>query len=332
MQQASKTLVSLCIYTLKGYIDYLDTYYHAVGFGGQIGDDVSKIELNFTVPQKSIASDSESRSRRETTGAITSEEEPRPITRSELWLFPNFDSQREGRWYKIELGFRFKMEKFKRHMAADAIAYWKDTDDCMMVDLTRETKNIDRKLQKKNLTETTINVIVTVHHKEEYHGSIPAVQSGQKTCYPLSNRSSNTSFLVVKYFPDESEESSTVERKRRDTVETPQTRNSSSQSCSVREFKVKLQDAFGDWVASPKESVDVGICRGECDIENNQVLFSKRAILKDRLNNLVQRHSFEVSCTPVSLTSTTILIQEKNLNSSYFLVNWPIKVHACGCR
>ena len=281
----------------------------------------SSIDLHFTVPRQS-------------TTAIGSQDESPPIYKSELWLFPSFNSPRDDRWYQVTLGFVFTLDGFNKRVEAEVRnILWKGSDDCIMVDLTHQTKIIDRKLKKRNLNETLVHVRVTVHHKEEYHGSAtPQLKEWQNTCSSLSSRATNTSFLVVKYFSDDVNRSEESKRKRRSVPNVP-TNSSSGQGCSLTQLKVRLQDALGDWVASPTEPVDIGACSGECDIAHSRDLFSQRAILKDRLRNQspIPNQEFRVSCIALALDPVKVLIHDKKA-ASYFLVNFPIKAKTCGCR
>ena len=292
--------------------------------GAQIGGGgiSSSIDLHFTVPRQS-------------TTAIGNQDESPPIYKSELWLFPNFNSPRDERWYQVTLGFVFTLDGFNKRVEAEVPnILWRGSDECIMVDLTPQTKIIDRKLKKRDLNETLVHVRVTVHHKEEYHGSsVPRVEEWQNTCSSLSSRTTNTSFLVVKYFSDEVSRSEDSRRKRRSVPNTPPTNSSSAQGCSLTQLKVRLQEALGEWVASPTEPVDIGACLGECDIAHSRGLFSQRAILKDRLRNQspIPNLQYRVSCMAVALDPVKVLIHDKKVQS-YFLVNFPIKAKTCGCR
>lgn len=292
----------------------------------------SSIDLHFTVPRQS-------------TDSVGGQGESPSIYKSELWLFPSFNSPRDDRWYQLTLGFVFRLEGFNRPVEAEVSnILWRGSDQCIMVDLTPQTKIIDRKLKKRDLNETLVHVRVTVHHKEEYHGSpAPVVEEWQTTCSSLSSRTTNTSFLVVKYFSDEeassrqrrtvlSDGSKVSSRRRRAAPDTP-TNSNSTQGCSLTQLKVRLQDALGDWVTSPTDPVDVGVCSGECDIAHSRELFSQRALLKERLRNQlpIPDQQFRVSCIALTVDPVRVLIHDKKVES-YFLVNLPIKAKTCGCR
>jgi hypothetical protein len=274
---------------------------------------------------------------------VGDQDKSRPIAKSELWLFPNFtETPRDERWYEITLGFVFTLQGFNRPVEAQVEdILWRGSDECIMVDLTPQAKIIDRKLRKRNLNETIVRVTVTVHHKEEYHGSDRTVKEWQNACSTLSRRTSNSSFLVVKYFSDENSESSTESRVRRRSGEEPQpaTNSSAPECCSVREFRVKLQDVYGDWVAAPTEPVDVGICSGVCNVEKHPEHFSPRALLKDRVRNLylesglspVPEHHFKLACTPLTTEPIRLLTYVPKAES-YVLFMMPIKAKTCSCR
>lgn len=316
--------------------------------GGRIGGGgvSGSINLHFTVPQQS-------------TTAI-GKEEAKPIAKSELWLFPRFDDvPQDQRWYEISLGFVFTLSGFNKPVETqvDGIR-WRGADECIMVDLTTQTKIIDRKLKKRNLNETQVNVRVTVHHREEYHGPIPTEQEWQRTCSSLSSRASNNSFLVVKYFSDERpstegrkkrqvaydrpqpiDERPSIEgrKKRRVAYDHPQPiEDSSTEGCSLVSYNVSLQEVFGPWVVSPSELVDVGACAGTCS-SNNGNLFTPRSQLKDRLSHshhspsVIPNHVFQVNCIAIRSSAMQFLIYMEETNS-LVLVNYPIKAKACGCR
>ena len=284
----------------------------------------SSIDLHFTVPRQSA-------------NGISSEDDSKPISKSELWLFPSFDSPRDDRWYAITLGFVFTLEGFNRPVETEVNVLWRGSDECIMVDLTGQTKIIDRKLRKRNLNETLVHVKVTVHHKEEYHGSTPQIQEWQRTCSALSQRTSNTSFLVVKYFTAK-EDTSDETRKKRSTAESSIQSNSSlpESGCSIKTYRINLREVLGDWVASPSDEVELGVCAGACNVEENKGLFSQQAILKDRLRNNDLLHNpnsynFDVHCIALKVKQMTILI-DMNKIESYVLFNLPIQAHTCGCR
>ena len=282
--------------------------------------------LHFTVPQHS------------TTG-IGNQEEERPIAKSELWLFPRFtDSPQEPRWYELSLGFVFTLTGFNKPVETqvDGIL-WRGSDECIMIDLTTQTKIIDRKLKKRDLNETEVNVRVTVHHKEEYHGPTPTEQVWQQTCSSLSNRASNNSFLVVKYFSDEGPTSDGGRKKRRVAYEHPPAiEQSSTDGCSLVPYEVNLQELFGEWVVSPSGTVDVGACAGSCNSDNLN-LFTARSTLKDRLSqphnspSIIPNHVFQVNCIAVRSSAIKFLINMEE-TKSLVLVNYPIKAKTCGCR
>ena len=283
-------------------------------------------DLRFTIPQQSES-------------AIASKEETRAISKSELWLFTNFtNTPRDNRWYQITLGFVFTLEGFNRPVETQVEnLLWRGSDECIMVDLTPQTKIIDRKLKKRNLNATVVDVKVTVHHKEEYHGpSTPRAQEWQDTCSSLSQRTTNTSFLVLKYFPDD--EGEIVEerrKKKRSIVDVPPrpTNSSLATGCSLRELNVRLNEVLGNWIVSPTDEIDVGICAGTCDLVQSRALFSPQAMLMDRLSNMglstVSNYNYKVSCVAVTLTPINVLIR---MEASYILFNLPIRAHTCGCR
>ena len=286
---------------------------------GQIGGS-SSVTLHFTIPQQS-------------TNGIESQEVSRPISKAELWLFPDFSSQVDDHWYKLTFGFVFTLEGFNRPVETQVDnILWRSSDECVMVDLTAQTKIIDRKLKKCNLNETFVNVWVTVHHIEEYHGTTPEVQEWQNTCSSLSSRSSNTSFLV---FTDEENSSYGQGTKRAVPDDYRWTTGNETEGCSLVEYKVSLQEVFGTWVASPTELVDVGACSGRCDVNKDRDLFSPRAILKARLRNVqspvshMPNHNFQVFCTPVTFEPLLLLIHIREANS-YALVDYLVKAFDTG--
>ena len=313
--------------TCKHYGTFLCTCERLAFFadtnGGQIGGGgvSSSIDLHFTVPQQ-------------TTNAIGSQDESRPISKSELWLFPNFNVPKNERWYEVSLGFVFTLEGFNRPVEAEVgNILWRGSDDCIMVDLTPQTKIIDRKLKRRGLNETLVHVRVTVHHREEYHGPTPHVEEWQNTCSSLSHRTTNTSFLVVKYFSDETEVSEDTSRSRRRVENLPQSNSSLPEFCSLIQFKVRLQEVFGNFITSPTEPVDIGACVGKCDISLTGELFSKRAMLKDRMRSLpsIPKEHFTVNCVAQTVVPLNVLIHDDR-EDSYFLVKLPIKANTCGCR
>ena len=284
----------------------------------------SSITLHFTVPQQSAS-------------AIESGVEA-PILKSELWLFPSFDRPKDDRWYELIFRIVFTLEGFNRPFEAQIEnILWRGSDECVMVDLTSQTKTIDRKLKKKNINETLVNLMVTVLDIEEHTSSTPQEQEWQTTCSSLSHRTSNTSFLVVKYFTDEENSSDHQRTKRTISEDHQSTSGDETGGCSPIEFKVSLQKVFGDWVASPTEPVDVGACSGRCDVTKDSHLFTPRSLLKARLRNIevlhspMPSHNFEVFCTPLTFESLRFLIQIEEADS-YVLVRYPVKVKTCGCR
>ena len=283
------------------------------------------MDLHFTVPQQS-------------TSAMGNREASRPIAKAELWLFPSFNIPQDGRWYELTLGFVITLEGFNKVREIEVgPVLWRGSDECIMVDLTRTARYIERRLKSRRLNETLVNVRVTVHHKEEVLHRTPLEKEWQRTCSSLSPRTSNTSFLVVKYFSDKVDRG----RRRRAVVDdqVPTASNYSS-SCSLVQYTVKLQSVFGDWVVSPKEPVDVGACFGTCNININPGDFSPRAILKERLRNLrdtaesllpLSSSHYEISCTEITVDPLVFLIYMEGPDS-YVLLEYPVKAKNCGCR
>lgn len=286
-----------------------------------MSDLSSNVNLHFTVPQLS-------------TGANGNQETSRPIAKAELWLFPSFDTPSDGRvrWYELTLGFVFNLDGFNKDVETQVDVLWRDSDDCLMVDLTSATRRIAKKLRKKELNETLVIAKVTLHDKLELPNHSPSVEEWHHTCSYLNPRTSNTSFLVVKYISDEDDSSSN--RRKRAAVTGERT---NAGCCSLIEYKVQLQEVFGDWVVSPTGLVDVGACTGFCDDTVNRYDFSPRALLKGRLRTLTNTDSltpglnFEVLCAPLTFDPLILLIHVA-ATDSYVLMDYPVKVKSCGCR
>lgn len=299
-----------------------------------VGGEGSQTTLQFRVPKQRSMSGSQNK------------KEPQ---KAELWMFPRISNEPNGRWYEVELGFDFSL--FNKKWEVKKLIHWRNSDDCIMVDLTSSIQKIDRRLRKKkNINETLANVSVTVNHMKELLNNFPKEQDWQKTCkFELQNRSSNTSFLVAQYFsnsPGSSTEnrkkrtatthsnkrdSLNLHRRRRQTVALP----SMERGCTKYTHMVRLQEVFGDWVVTPTEEVDVGLCYGFCNLDNNPEAFTPRGILNNRLKNMVDKNSpvasdhFEVNCTPLAFEPIIFLI---HIEDSYILMDYPIKVKSCGCQ
>ena len=290
--------------------------------GGQISayDEDSTICLNFVVPQHS---------------ASGNQDEARSIAKSELWLFPSFNTT-DKRWYQLSMGFVFRLEEFNKPVEAEiSNILWRGSDDCIMVDLTTQTKIIERKLKKRQLNETVVEVTISVTHKELYHGDVHDLD-WQQMCSTLTSRTSNTSFIVVKYFSDEERVSQTTQRKRSTTV-VEDDRIPPREGCSLIPHEVRLQDAFGAWVVSPEGPVDVGACSGFCDASTDHHLFTARALLKERLRNLslamspTSSHLFDISCIATEF-DPLIFVAHVQERDSYVLLDLPVKAKTCACR
>ena len=297
------------------------SFFYTVDGQTGVGDLSSSVYLHFTVPQLS-------------TGANGNQETSRPIEKAELWLFPSFNtpsSDASVRWYELTLGFVFDLDGFNKDVDAYVDVLWRDSDECLMVDLTSATRKIARKLKNRDLNETLVTAKVTLHDKVKLSNRSPSLEEWQHTCSYLSPRTSNTSFLVVKYITDE-DDSSSNRRKRAAATEPP-----SAGCCSLIEHTVRLQEVFGDWVVSPTGLVDVGACAGICDVTINRFYFSPRALLKDRLRTLTNTDSlesgldFEVSCAPLTFDPLILLIHVA-ATDSYILMDYPVKAKSCGCR
>lgn len=280
---------------------------------------------------------------------MKSNQENETPEKAELWMFPRVDEPNNLRWYELRLGFVFNV--LKKEWEVEKTIYWRNTDDCIMVDLTDHVQRINRRLQrKKRLNETLATVRVTVHHKRELLQNIPNVLDWQQTCSSeLKNRTSNTSFIVVQYFSNSAESN---RRKRRAAI-TPSSsvnlhrsraqratevqRPSKERGCTNYTYMVNLQKVFGNWVMAPTEEVDVGICYGFCDVGMNSAAFSLRGVLKNRLRNMENRESielsdhFEVSCTPLTFEPVILLILMEETDT-LVLMDYPIKVKSCGCQ
>lgn len=315
-----------------------------------VGGENSKTTLQFRVPKQQSIDANDVKSNQE--------DEPQ---KAELWLFPRIGQINEPndlRWYELRLGFVFDV--LKKEWEDEEIIYWRNSDECIMVDLTAHVQKIHRRLgRKKKKNETLASVKVTVHHKRELLQNIPTKpQDWQQICSSeLQNRTSNTSFIVVQYFSNSADSSNESRRKKRTAVNKPLNpsnkidsvnahrrraqraaavqRPSEEQGCTNYEYNVNLQEVFGAWVVAPTEEIDVGICYGFCDIGTNPEAFSPRGILRNRLRNmeesLVPSDHFDVSCTPLTFEPLILLIRMEETDT-LILMDFPIKVKSCGCQ
>ena len=270
-----------------------------------VSTDVDMVKLQFTVPQKQDSSD---------------------IVKSELWLFPTLESKQDDGWYEIRLSLSAKMKSLNKARAfqTNELVYWRSSDKCVMVVATDLTKRIARRLKKRGINETLIDLTLEILMIRPLINA-PKEAEWQQTCRALSPRSGNNSFLVIKYYSDK-ENTSTTGRKKRSTV--PTTTSESPSCCSLVPFRVNLTEAFGSWIISPRELVDIKDCKGNCDVVSDYKLFSPRAVLKDRLKDSI-KYKQEVSCVPTAFEPVAFLVYQENY---YVLVEYLVSATACGCR
>lgn len=285
---------------------------HIAGGRMDIGSYTSTVTLLFTVPHQ---------------------KEIKAIGKSEIWIFPSLETPLEEGWYKLTLALVITMPDFNKPVEADKIVYWHSTDDCIMIDVTGQTKSIARKLSKRSLNETLVTVEVSIIDKLKLIRNLPKKSEWHQTCLALSPRNDDNSFLVVKYYSDKE-----INESRPASVEKRSIENSnSSGGCQPVPFYVNLKVIYGDWIVSPRGEVDIQACSGTCDIVDDYRLFSSRAFLKHRLRNVgnsisvPSKLNLDVSCTPLDFEHLVLLIYV-NTGDYYVLVEYPVKVKTCGCQ
>lgn len=264
------------------------------------------VNLHFTVPQQQDSSD---------------------IVKSELWLFPSLQAVLPSDWYTVRFLLTSTLPSFNRPIETVSEVKWKSSDGCAMVDATVLTKKIARKLRNYQLNETLVDLKVQIFSITPLY-SVLKEEEWQQVCKSLSPRSSNSSFLVVKYYSDQVS-STTSERKKRSTLNDGGRYSEDESPCSVVPFYVNLTEAYGTWVVSPRGLTDIRACAGACDVASSLHLFSSRALLKDRLRDLSKYDVQPVTCVPVAFEPLPFLIYQVDY---YVLVEYQVKATKCGCR
>ena len=276
--------------------------------GGRFDVDTNSgaVNLHFTVPQQQDSSD---------------------IVKSELWLFPSLQAALPSEWYTVRFLLTSTLPSFNRPIETLSEVKWKSSGGCVMVDATVLTKKIARKLKNYKLNETLVYLKVQILSLTPLYNE-PKEADWQDICRSLSPRSSNGSFLVVKYYSDQVS-STTSERKKRNALGGNDRSPEDERGCSLVPFNVNLTEIYGTWVVSPIGLTDIGDCAGDCDVVSNYNLFSSRALLKDRLRDHPTHDVQPVTCVPVAFDPLVFLIYQTDY---YVLVEYHVKATKCGCR
>lgn len=271
-----------------------------------VDENSRAVNLNFTVPQQQDSSD---------------------IVKSELWLFPSLQASLSSEWYTIRFLLTSTLPSFNKPIETLSEVKWQSSGGCVMVDATRLTKKIARKLRSNQLNETLVYLKVQILSLTPLYNE-HSKADWQQICKSLSPRSSNSSFLVVKYYSDQVS-STTSERKKRNSLGENDRSPETESGCSLVPFYVNLTEVYGTWVVSPIELTDIRACAGDCDVGSNYHLFSSRALLKDRLKDLSRYDVKPVTCVPVAFEPLVFLIYQADY---YVLVEYQVKATKCGCR
>lgn len=261
------------------------------------------------------------------------------ISKAELWLFPNMQSVPPGKLLKITLVATVTLPHANSPRRQSFSHSWKTDEGCVPLDMTSLTKKISNYLRKRGLTESNVTVQIEVVQTQQYDLTLTDSNVGLgrnylPICQDLRARTSNTSFLVVKYFDEASRGSTTngsLSSSRYNKREAPSVESKSKvDNCSLTNMVVNLTEAYGQFVVAPI-SKDIKDCQGNCQITNFD-RFSSHALLKERLRWMTGQDESElsVSCVPIAFEPLELLIHQE---SHFLIVEFPDMIaKECGCR
>lgn len=287
-------------------------------------DDGNQLILNFVIPNPG-----------DTLG----------IHETDLWIFPDSSQLQNNRI--MDLTFLVVVElAHARNPRREVMNYsWRMDSNCLKLNMTGLSRKIINNLQKKGLEKTNVTVrieVVTARDPEVIQNTFDVDEDLREGCSALLNRSSNTAFLVMKYYDERhltnqpltddstNDEGSSSQfsrpHKRQSESDTsdstevseslPTLTNTSDpwKGCSIVPLRVNLTKVFGDFIIYPKE-VYIDDCYGSCSTGRNADHFTLHARIKEQIKLVegvdnVQRS--ETCCTPSSYGHGDLLIRKEN--------------------
>lgn len=279
----------------------LGTGYSENGFAFE---ETNEIELEFPIPKVS------------TTG-----EGPDV----ELWIFP--DKSLVPKNKIIEITFRAIADIPQAYNSRTHVSslVWNTNEDCIYLNLTSLSRKISKVLQKKNLNETNMTLVVPIVRVEELELDFQMDNSSidpmhHDLCTAMLQRETNDSFLIIKNYNEMYLQEAfskhpyppTTFHKRAvsEILTNYSIIGKPENGCAVVPLVVNLTEVYGDFIKAPIVT-DVRDCNGRCTLLHDSSKFSKHGEIKERLKFLPGGESlsnYEPSCMPIKFRPLHVVI------------------------
>lgn len=266
------------------------------------------------------------------------------IQNAELWLFPSQQYQatfKTGTVIEMTLFVLINLAHAKQPRREAMEVTWNTDMDCIPLSMTSLSKKISKNLRKRDLERANITVSIEVVriNSQSSQLTVPINSSYVGICNALSEKTSNTPFLVVKYYSDEpfstyissgSFQPPGSNKQKRDIDHLEVGESNRPSNCSVVPLIVDLTEVYGSFIVKPQR-LDISDCYGSCNVLLNSDSFSHHATILERLKLVkggdVKR---EVGCVPIAYKSQDLLIYQWRY---YVLVEFrDMIVTKCACH
>lgn len=225
------------------------------------------------------------------------------------------------------------------------IIRWNTREDCVVLNLTNLSKKIYKVLQRRNLNESNVSMVIEITRKVTRRITLendPAHSLQHNICSDLSQRSTDDPFLVIKNYDEKMADVIGNRGERQDitsntihSVSEMNTVNATSPNncCNKSSLVVNLAKIYGSFVKGPTD-INIWDCTGECTITSNSNLFTHHATVKERLKLLPKGEAlsdFQPHCTPVAFKPLHVHFSVQN-KSDVIVQLLDLVVGKCGCR
>lgn len=270
------------------------------------------------------------------------------IQKAELWIFPDMTSSLATFQSPVTVAMLATAHLANsRRPRTDSFTFtWKPEEGCIPIDLTQLTLKLARKISSEEQDEVNVTITLEVLDAFVTGQSTSLVTEGGcgdllPACISLQQRTSNTPFLVIKYFTyngeskvagveGEGEEGEQEEGASDAKRHLPGRRREAPDdgNCKLERLLVNLTDIYGDFVVRPLQA-DIRDCSGTCDSSQFK-LYSSHALVKERMNYFTGDAGLSVCCSPSEFEPLELLIYQ----DGYFLIVEfsDLVATKCSCR
>lgn len=260
---------------------------------------------------------------------------------TELWIIPDKSQVPKNKVMEIRFLVEANIPQASNGRSYQSHLFWDTNEDCVVFNLTGLSKKIYRVLQKRNLNDSNVSVTVEITKMVESDSKIENNTINilhRDLCSALSQKETNTSFLIVKNYNEMDTPRLTRWYSRRDTSAvsgnfSTESIESSVASCETVPLVVNLTQVYGDFIKAPTVT-DIKDCSGRCTLHLDGKYFSKHGEVKERLKLLPggeMLSSFEPSCKVIQFRPLHVLINLQD-KSDVIIQLCDLVVDKCACQ